>query len=47
LPEVLLSRLKVMAVMGVTLVTPVASELSKSEGDKISATDKVTPPEPG
>jgi hypothetical protein len=45
LPEVLLSRLDVIAVIGVTLVNSVASELSKSEADEISAMDKVTPSE--
>jgi hypothetical protein len=42
---VLLSRLDVIAVIGVTLVNSVASELSKSEEDEISAMDKVTPSE--
>jgi hypothetical protein len=46
LPEVLLSRLDVIAVIGVTLVNSVASELSKSEGNEISAMDKITLPEP-
>jgi hypothetical protein len=44
LPAVLLSRLNVMAVIGVTLVTSVSSELSKSEGNEISSMDKVTLP---
>ena len=46
MPEVLLSRLDVIAVIGVTLVNSVASELSKSEGDEISSMDKVTLSEP-
>jgi hypothetical protein len=45
-PEVLLPRLDVIAVIGVTPVTSIASELSKSEGDEISAMDKVTLSEP-
>jgi hypothetical protein len=45
-PEVLLPRLDVIAVIGVTPVTSVASELSKSEGDEISAMDKVNLSEP-
>jgi len=41
-----LPRLDVIAVIGVTPVTSVASELSKSEGDEISAMDKVNLSEP-
>ena len=46
LPELLLSRPEVIAVIGVTLVNSVASEVSKSEGDEISSMDKVTFSEP-
>jgi len=46
LPEVLLSRLDVIAGIRVTLVNSVASEVSKSEGDGISSMDKGTLSEP-
>jgi hypothetical protein len=37
----LLSRLNVIAVIGITLVDSAASELSRAEGNAISSMDKV------